>query len=72
MNEKDIPIAEYTGTVDIGDKKIPCAVLYPDSENPIRVFWQREIVGYLTGNKKGGFDRYLQPKNLQPFFTRQI
>jgi P63C domain len=72
MNNETIPIAEYTGNVTIGNKKIPCAVLYPDSENPIRVFWQREIVGLLTGNKKGGFDRYLQPANLQPFLPEKF
>lgn len=67
MKGKNIPIAEYTGQVKIGDKWIPCAVLYPESENPIRVFWQREIVGLLTGNKKGGFERYLKAVNLQPY-----
>ncbi len=72
MSEKDIPIAEYTGKVDVGDKQIPCAVLYAESENPIRVFWQREIVGLLTGNKKGGFERYLQPRNLQPFLPEKF
>lgn len=41
MDGKDIPIAEYTGKVKVGDKEIPCAVLYPESDNPIRVFWQR-------------------------------
>lgn len=67
MKEKEIPVAEYTGQVKIGDKFVNCAVLYPESDNPIRVFWQREIVGLLTGHKKGGFERYLKASNLQPY-----
>ena len=55
--------ATHTGIVKIGDKEIPCAVL----NNGKRVFIQREIVGLLTGNKKGGFDRYLKPTNLKPY-----
>jgi hypothetical protein len=55
--------ATHTGIVTIGNHQIPCAVL----NNGERVFIQREIVGLLTGNKKGGFDRYLKPSNLQPY-----
>ena len=72
VTESGIPIAEYTGKVTVGSTEIPCAVLYPNSENPIRVFWQREIVGLLTGNKKGGFERYLQPRNLQPYLPEKF
>src|SRR5215475_1903464 len=72
MREQDIPIAEFVGKVKIGDVTIPCAVLYHDTEQPVRVFWQREIVGLLTGNKKGGFERYLQPVNLQPFLPEKF
>lgn len=72
MKEINIPIAEYTGTITVGNKELPCAVLYPDTETPIRVFWQREIVGLLTGNKKGGFERYLQPKNLQKYLPEKF
>ena len=32
-----------------------------------RVVWQREVVGLLTGNKKGGLSRYLRASNLAPF-----
>lgn len=67
MTDNKVPLAEYTGYVEINGRKIPCAVLYPDSDNPIRVFWQREIVGLLTGNKKGGFERYLDASNLQRY-----
>jgi hypothetical protein len=66
------PIAEYVGKVKVGDRSIPCAVLYPETERPIRVFWQREIVGLLTGNKKGGFERYLKPANLQPYLPEKF
>jgi hypothetical protein len=72
MESKPIPIAEYVGKVKVGDRSIPCAVLYPESENPVRVFWQREIVGLLTGNKKGGFERYLQPANLRPYLPEKF
>lgn len=72
MENKSIPIAEYVGEVTVGDRTIPCAVLYPESENPIRVFWHREIVGLLTGNKKGGFERYLKPANLQPYLPEKF
>ncbi len=65
--EKKLTSTPFIGEVTIGDKNIPCAVLYPESEEPIRVFIQREIVGLLTGNKKGGLQRYLNPKNLQPY-----
>ena len=67
-----IPNTDFTGVVKIGKTQIPCAVLYPDSDNPVRVFVQREVVGLLTGNKKGGFDRYLKPANLQPYIPEQF
>jgi hypothetical protein len=67
-----IPHTDFYGVIDINGVKIPCAVLYPESENPIRVFIQREVVGLLTGNKKGGFDRYLKPKNLQKYVPEKF
>ena len=33
---------------------------------------QRELVGLLTGNKKGGLERYFEPKNLQPFVPEKF
>ena len=45
--------AEYVGEIPIGEIKIKCAVL----NNEKRVFFQREVVGALTGNKKGGLER---------------
>lgn len=64
----DSLIATNTGTVTIGNTEIPCAVL----NNGKRVFIQREIVGLLTGNKKGGFERYLKPKNLTKYLPEQF
>lgn len=56
-------VASYVGEIKIGDIDIRCAVL----SNEKRVFFQREVVGALTGNKKGGLERYLSASNLQPF-----
>ncbi|MBU3592915.1 P63C domain-containing protein [Polynucleobacter sp. 71A-WALBACH] len=55
--------ASHSGNIVIGGASIPCAVL----EDGRRVVWQREVVGLLTGNKKGGLGRYLSPANLEPY-----
>lgn len=55
--------ATHKGVIRVGDYELACAVL----NNGKRVFIQREIVGVLTGNKKGGLDRYLQASNLQKY-----
>lgn len=60
--------AEYVGEIKIGDIEIKCAVL----SNEKRVFFQREIVGALTGNKKGGLERYLTAKNLEPYVPEKF
>lgn len=57
------PSATHTGEIQIGGAAIPCAVL----SDGRRVVWQREVVGLLTGNKKGGLSRYLRASNLAPF-----
>jgi hypothetical protein len=73
MNDKKTPpLAHYVGKVKIGDRLIPCAVLYPETANPKRVFWNREITHLLTGSKKGGLERYLQPKNLAPYLPEKF
>lgn len=65
------PKAEYTGELTIAGANIPCAVI--ETENgPIRIVVQREVVGLLTGNKKGGLQRYLNPPNLQPFLPEKF
>jgi len=56
------------GYLKILDKEIPVAVL----EGEKRVMVQREVVGLLTGNKKGGLSRYLKPDNLQPYLTEKF
>lgn len=71
QNEGEILSTDFTGVIKIKGIEIPCAVLYPDT-NPTSVIVQREIVGLLTGNKKGGFERYLKPKNLQPYLPNQF
>lgn len=65
------PSTDFVGKIKIKGIEIPCAVLYPDT-NPTSVIVQREIVGLLTGNKKGGFERYLKPKNLQKYLPEQF
>lgn len=71
MNDK-LTTTPFIGVVKIGSKEIPCAVLYPDTANPIRVFIQREVVGLLTGNKKGGLQRYLDAQNLKPYLPEKF
>jgi len=70
--KRDTPSTDFYGEMTIGKSKIPCAVLYPTSEKPVRIFIQREIVGLLTGNLKGGLQRYLKPANLQPFVPEKF
>lgn len=57
-----------TGTLKILDREIPCAIL----EGEKRVLVQRELLGLLTGNIKGGLGRYLAPANLQPFVPEKF
>lgn len=66
-----VPKAEYTGSIAFGDYKVPCAVAEIDGK-VIRFVVQREVSGLLTGNKKGGLDRYLRPKNLEPFIPEKF
>lgn len=66
-----IPKAKYTGNLTIAGATIPCAVI-ETGNGPIRIVVQREVVGLLTGNKKGGLQRYLNPPNLQPFLPEKF
>lgn len=61
-------IAEFKGTLNIGGKKIPCAVL----NDGRRVVVQREVVYLLTGNKKGDLGRYFKPANLAPYVPEKF
>jgi hypothetical protein len=56
-----IPIALFPGKLSIGGTSFSVYVL----DNGKRVMTQRETVRVLTGNVKGGIERYLN--NLQPF-----
>lgn len=65
-NGEKTPKPTYIGTLRILDREIPCAVIEINGDVK-RLIVQREVVGLITGNKKGGLDRYLAAKNLQPF-----
>lgn len=69
--QSGIPKASYVGTLKIADREIPCAV-YEQGERVLRLIVQREVVGLLTGNKKGNLDRYLKAQNLQPFVPEKF
>lgn len=59
---------KFRGKINIGGYELPCAIL----EDGRRVVWQREVVGLLTGNKKGGLTRYFSPVNIQPFVPEKF
>lgn len=78
----EVPTAEYTGTLKLGDLEIPCAVL-PDGR---RLLSQRGIMGAL-GRKYGGKDFrttdapddaggklpfYLAASSLKPFIDNDL
>ena len=63
----DIITADYVGKIMIGDIEIGCAVL----SNEKRVFFQREILGALTGHRKGAMERYFSAENLKPFLPEK-
>ena len=59
--------AEWPGILKLGNFEIPCFVL----ENKKRVILQREVVHLLTGNRKGGFDRYTNAAGVREFMPRK-
>lgn len=69
--EKAIQKPSYIGNLKILDNEIPCAVIEIGGEVK-RVIVQREVVGLITGNKKGGLDRYFKAMNLQPFVPEKF
>lgn len=69
--ERVVPKANYEGILKIGDSEIPCAVV-EQGDRIVRVIVQREVVGLLTGSKKGNLDRYLEAKNLLPFVPEKF
>ncbi len=69
---KEYTTTNFVGVIEVAGVEIPCAVLYPTSDNPKRVIVQRELVHLLTGTRKGGFERYLKPKNLKPYLPKKF
>lgn len=67
----DYPKAKFDGVIKIAGVEIPCAV-HEENGNVRRFIVQRQVVGLLTGNKKGGLDRYLKAENLQPFIPEKF
>jgi len=71
---KEIPKAEFTGEIRIGDIEIPCYVL----EDGARVLSQRGVVGGLDmryGSRAGGADRltgFLVGKSISPFVSNEL
>lgn len=66
--EPSLPISLFPGTLEMGGISFPVHVL----NNGKRVIVQREIVRLLTGNKKGGLDRYFRASNLSKFVPRKF
>lgn len=60
--------ATHSGELKLAGAKIPCAVL----KNGQRVISSRQMIGLLTGTAKGQLQRYLAPKNLQPFLPDRL
>lgn len=59
------PVSWFQGRLDFGENiSIACHVLSDGK----RVFSQREVVGAITGNIKGGLGRYLTANNLSKYF----
>lgn len=63
LKRAGIPSATHYGEVRIGGAIIPCAVL----EDGRRVVVQRQVVGLLTGNPRGGLNRYFAATNIAPY-----
>ena len=60
--------ATHHGELTLAGTIIPCAVL----KNGQRVIASRQVIGLLTGTKKGQIQRYLSPKNLQPYLPEKL
>lgn len=60
--------ADYVGKINIMGFEIGCAVL----SNERRVFFQREVLGALTGKRQGNMERYLSAENLRPYVPEKF
>lgn len=63
----DVVTADYVGKINIMGLELGCAVL----SNEKRVFFQREVLGVLTGTRKGDMRRYFSAENLRPFLPEK-
>lgn len=76
MSEKKIPEALYEGVLEIGEEKIPCAVL----EDGTRVLTQAGMLQALGRSRKPTgrseatehIPPFLAPKNLEPFIDEDL
>lgn len=80
----DLPVAEYTGTLKIGDLEFPCAVL-SDGKSETRVLTQSDFMtgmgmyysGWVAKNmsaedEAAGLPHFLAFKSLKPFVERHL
>lgn len=67
-SEPSLPISLFQGTLEMANISFPVHVL----NNGKRVIAQREVVGLLTGNVKGGLDRYFRASNLANFVPKRF
>lgn len=73
----DLPEATHSGSIQIGDREIACAVL----EGGKRVLTQETFLTAIgragkakggTGSERGGMPPFLAAKNLQPFISDEL
>jgi hypothetical protein len=76
----ELPKAEYTGTVEIGELQLPCVVL----QDGRRIFSESGMAQALTRTPGGsgwkvrtngggvGLPSYLRPKNLLPYISAEL
>lgn len=60
--------AEFPGILKLGDLELPCFVL----SDKRRVLIQREVINLLTGNRKGGFERYTNSAKVREFMPAKF
>nr|DAY45143.1 MAG TPA: P63C domain protein [Caudoviricetes sp.] len=78
MQNDSIPRATHQGILEIGDARIPCAVL----DDGRRVLSENGITNAILGTRSGGSKRskkagapmplFLTPANLKPFITQDL
>jgi hypothetical protein len=76
---KELPVAEYDGVLEIGDLKLPCAVLSDGTRVLTEMEFMRAMQMYRSGalsvrREKGGAQEplYLAFKNLKPFIEKHL